>query len=127
MLDVRSIANSVIQVTNPNVSISWMRSTGGYTTDAAGHRTPTTSATTVDAQIQGLSAGDLQHTDGLNIEGVKRSVYMYGNVQGVVRADQQGGDILVFPEVLGGVNRNWRVISVAETWPTWAHVIVVLQ
>jgi len=54
-------------------------------------------------------------------------VYMYGNVQGVVRADQQGGDILVFPEIPGGVNRNWRVISVAETWPTWAHVIVVLQ
>lgn len=125
-MDLRGIANGVVQVTNQNISVVWMQSTG-YTTAADGTRTATTTSSTIAAQVQGLSAGDLRHTDALNIEGVKRSVHMYGNVQGVVRADQKGGDILQFPEVPGGAVRNWRVISVMETWPTWARVIVVLQ
>lgn len=126
MMDIRQIANSAIQITNPNISVTWLRSTG-YTTGTDGTRTPTTTSSTVEAQVQGLSAQDLQHVDALNIEGVKRSVHMYGDVQGVVRADQKGGDILQFPEVPGGAVRNWRVISVMETWPTWARVIVALQ
>ena len=119
-------ASSVVGVVNPPQSITWKQSTG-YTTDAAGKRTPTYSTTTVQAQIQGLTGSDLRHTDGLNLQGVMRSVIMYGNVQGVVRADQQGGDILVFPEVAGGADRNWLVTQVMETWPDWCRVIVTLQ
>jgi len=88
---------------------------------------PTTTSTTVPAQVQALSASDMAHTDGLNIEGVKRTVIMYGNVQGVVRTDQKGGDMLQFPEIPSGSVKNWRVVSVVETWPTWARVVVVLQ
>lgn len=127
MIDVRGMANTLIQQVNENISADWIRSTGGYTTDAAGHRTPAQSTTTIQAQVQGLSASDLQHIDGLNIQGVKRSVHMYGNVQGVVRSDQQGGDILRFPEIPGGAVRDWRVIAVMETWADWARVVVVLQ
>lgn len=65
--------------------------------------------------------------DALNIEGVARSVHMVGNVQGVVRADQKGGDILQFPEMPGGTVRNWRVVSVMETWPTYSRVLAILQ
>ncbi len=126
MINVRAMANTAIQAVNPNQLIPWIQSNGS-TTDAAFHRTPSTTTTTVQAQIQGLSASDMAHTDGLNIQGVKRSVHMYGNVQGVVRADQKGGDILRFPEVPGGAVKNWRVVSVMETWPTWARVIVVMQ
>ena len=96
-------------------------------TDDAGKRTPKTITLTVDAQVQALSATDLKHIDGLNITGVMRSVYMYGNAAGVVRADQIGGDILVFPEVPGGCNKNWLINQVIETWSDWCHVIVTLQ
>jgi hypothetical protein len=126
MFDVRMIANQVSQVTNPNISVTWLKSTG-YTTSASGARTPTTTSQVISAQVQGLSSEDLKHTDGLNIQGVMRSVHIFGNVQGVVRIDQQGGDILQFPELPGGAIRNWKVIQVMETWPTWSRVLVALQ
>lgn len=126
-MNLRQLANSVTQTVNPNISATWVRSTGGYTTAADGKRTPTTSSSTVQIQAQGVSASDLRHVDALNIQGVMRSVHMYGNVQGVVRADSQGGDILQFPEIPGGAPLSWRVIQVMETWPEWSRVLVVLQ
>jgi len=125
-MNLRAIANKYTQITNKNVQIQWKQS-NGYITDDAGRRTPQTITLTVEAQIQALSASDLQHTDGLNINSVMRSVYLYGNAVGVVRVDQLGGDILVFPEIPGGCNRNWLVTQVNETWPDWCHVIVTLQ
>jgi len=124
--DVRSIANPFTQITNPNQEIAWLQNSG-YTTDATGHRTPLQTTVPIQAQIQGLSAADLRHLDGLNIEGVLRSVHMFGNVQGVVRADQKGGDILQFPEIPGGTIKNWLIIKVMETWTNWARVVVALQ
>lgn len=125
-MNLRGIANQTIQRVNPDQQILWQRSTG-YTTDAAGRVTPTYRTDTVQAQIQATSGKDLQHVDALNVSGVMRSVYLYGNVQGVVRADRQGGDLLCFPETPCGPNKTWLITSVVETWPDWAHVIVVLQ
>lgn len=125
-MNLRAIANQYIQTTNPNIQINWIQS-NGYTTDNAGRRVPNQLILTVDAQVQALSATDLQHTDGLNITGVMRSVYLYGNAAGVVRVDSLGGDILVFPEIPGSYCKNWLVTKVVETWPDWCHVIVTLQ
>lgn len=125
-MNLFNTTSSLIGIVSPQISVVWQQSTG-YTTSAAGTRTPTFTTQTVQAQVQGLAASDLRHIDGLNIQGEKRSVHLYGNVQGAVRADQQGGDILQFPEVPNGAVRNWRVINVMETWPTWCRVIVVLQ
>ena len=127
MIDVHALASAAIQPVNPDKQVIWLRSTGGYTTNAAGHRTPITESVPVSANVQGLSAKDLEHTDGQNMQGVMRSVHLYGNAQGIVRTDQQGGDVLQFPEVDGGPPRNWRVTLVMETWPTWCRVIVTLQ
>jgi hypothetical protein len=125
-MNLLALANTVITSVNPNIPVVWIQSSG-YTTDTAGKRVSTTTTTTIQAQVQGISASDLRHVDNLGIEGVKRSVHMLGNVQGVVRADQKGGDILQFPEIPGGVVRNWRVVNVMETYPDWSRVIVVLQ
>lgn len=125
-MNVYAIANSVIQSANQDIDAVWLRSTG-YTTDAAGRRTNASQRNTVRIQVQGLSAGELAHTDGLNIQGVRRAVYMFGNLQGVVRADKQGGDILQFPEIPGQSAKDWRVVHVLETWPEWSKVVVVMQ
>lgn len=125
-MNLRALANPFTQVVNQNISIPWIQSTG-YTTDDNGKRTPTTTTVTAMGQVQAVSGSDLRHMDMLNVTGVMRSVYWYGNLQGVVRVDQQGGDILQFPEVPGGPVRNWLVSQVVETWPDWSHVIVTLQ
>ena len=125
-MNLRGLVNQYTQITNPNIQINWIQSTG-YTTNAAGKRTPTSLTLTVKAQVQALDTTNLQHTDGLNITGVMRSVYLYGNAAGVVRADNIGGDILVFPEVPNGCNKNWLITKVVETWSDWCHVIVTLQ
>lgn len=126
LIDVRKLANPITQVTNENQLITWNQSTG-YTTNPAGKRVPTSTETSIQAQIQGLSGEDLKHIDGLNMQGVFRSVHMFANIQGVVRIDAQGGDTLVFPEIPGGANKTWLITNVMETWPTWSRVIVMLQ
>ena len=125
-MNLRGLANKYTRLTNNNIQVNWVQSTG-YVTDSAGKRVPTTITLTVEAQVQALSTSDLKHIDGLNITGVMRTVYLYGNAAGVVRADQIGGDILRFPEVPNGTIRNWLITQVVETWPDWCHVVVTLQ
>lgn len=127
MINIRAMANSVAQTVNPDVLGVWVQSIGGYVTNADGSRTPNTNSVTVRMQVQALNAKDLALTDGLNLQGVLRSVVMDGQPQGVARADQQGGDVLQFAEVPSGPVRNWRVVAVTETWATWSRVVVALQ
>jgi hypothetical protein len=123
---LRSIVNGAIQGINQDQQITWVQSSG-YATAPDGSRTPSTTTKLVNANIQALSGSDLRHIDGLNIQGVMRSVYLYGDVEGIVRSDNKGGDILQFPEVPGGAIRNWLVTQVMETWTHWCKVIVTLQ
>ena len=126
-MNLRHTVNAVTQTINRNISAVLIRSTGGYSTDATGHRTPATQSYQVKAQVQGLSAREIQHLDGLNIQGVMRGVYLYGDIEGVVRTDQKGGDTLQFRETPTGPMRTWRVVQVLETWPDWCKVVAVMQ
>lgn len=126
-INVRAAANAAIQVVNPNLEGTFYQSTG-FTLNAARKQVPNYAAgVNVSMQVQAVTAGQLRHLEGLNIEGVLRSVRMWGNTQGVVRVTQQGGDLLYFPEVPMGTPRVWKVVKVVETWAAWAHVIVNLQ
>jgi len=125
MIDVQALANQFTTQVNPNQAITWVRSTG-YTTAADGSRAPTTTAITLAGQVQGCSSEDLRQLDGLNVQGVKRSVILRADVQGELRADHRGGDILQFADA-GGTVRDWLAVSIAETWPTWCRVLVVMQ
>jgi hypothetical protein len=125
-MKLRSIVNGAVQGINQDQQITWIQSSG-YTTDADGNRTPNQVSTPVWANVQALSGNDLRHVDGLNMQGVMRSVYLYGDVEGIVRANGQGGDLLQFPMTPGGTAQNWLVTQVMETWPDWCRVIVTLQ
>lgn len=125
-MNLRALANSYTQKINPNVSIVWRKSTG-FTTDQYYHRTPTFSNVTIQAQIQALSGDDLKHIDGLNISGIYRKVYAYGDVESLVRSAQKGGDVLQFAPVAGQTVVSWKIIQVTETWPDWCSVIVCMQ
>lgn len=126
-MNLMGLVTGAIQAVNPNIDATWIQATGGYTTDAAGHRTPTTTSVSVSVQVQGTSSADLKLIDNIEIEKDLRKVYMYGDVQGVNRPDQRGGDLLEFAQIPGSVVRQWKVVGVLEVWPTWACVIVALQ
>ncbi len=130
-MNLHGIVRGAISAVNPDRSITWRRSTGS-TTGASGAQTPTyTDATIPRAQIQAASGETLQHTAYQNQQGVFREVWAYGDVQGVVRPELKGGDLLLFAPTLGGTVRTWLVVHVVETWTPdtagWCHVLVALQ
>jgi hypothetical protein len=129
-LNLHSIVRGAITSVNPDIPATYRASTGS-TQNADYSRTPGYTDTAVTVQPQALSGRDLQHTAFQNIAGVKRSVYMYGNTQSVVRPDVKGGDLLVFPQVVGGTPQTWLVVVVLETWTPdvagWCKLGVVLQ
>lgn len=130
-MNLHGIVRSAINTVNPEYLGVWMQS-AGFTQDATGRPIPayTTHADT-RMQVQALSGRDLVHTDFISQQGVKRTVYMFSNAQGVVLPDNMGGDLLLFPENRGGANRTWLVTHVLETWTPdvngWCRVGVVLQ
>lgn len=130
-LNLHSIVRGPIGTVNPDYSGTWKKS-NGFTQDATGRPIPAYVVTTnVPMQVQAISGRDLVHTDFISQQGVKRTVYCFGNVQGIVRPDVKGGDLLLFPEDRGGANRTWLVTHVLETWGPdttgWCRVGVVLQ
>jgi len=128
VINVRGLANAAIQGVNPNIVATFYRSTGFTVDPATRKQVPGyAAAVNVDIQAQAVDGPNLRHLDGLNIEGVVRSVHMWGNTQGVVRPTQQGGDLLYFRDVPTGTLKVWKVVKVVETWPDWSHVIVNMQ
>jgi hypothetical protein len=125
-MNLRSLANSATQIVNKNITAIW-RSSTGYSVNADFSRSPDYSDTEIKIQSQAISSDDLKHIQELNIQGILRSVYIYGNLQGVVRADEKGGDLLIFKEVPSAPDRTWKVIKVVETWPDWSHVIACMM
>ncbi len=125
-MNVYDIANRTIQAVNADIPMTW-RLSAGYTTDPDGMRKPAYIDMAITGQVQPMSGDSLAFTEGLDIQGIMRAVWMHGNVQGVVRSDERGGDLLLFPQVPGTPVQAWKVVTVVETWPTWAHVVVVLQ
>lgn len=126
-MNLHAIVGPIVAVVNSTVSVSVQVSTG-YTTDASGKRTAIyATAVTVPAQIQALTYSDIRQIEGLNLQGTRRGIYLYGEVDGLVRATNQGGDLIT--DAAGNV---WLVALVLEQWsdagqPAWCKVAVTLQ
>jgi len=125
-LNLHSIVRGAIQSVNDDIPATLRRSTG-YTTGPNGKQVPAYTDTTGNVQVQALGPTDLKHMNDLNIQGVLRKVYMYGDWGGPIRADATGGDLLKFPRTRGGAIETWKIATVFETWPDWCAVGVVLQ
>lgn len=94
----------------------------GYTTATTGKRVPVyTVHEDVEMQVQPLTTGELRLLQGMQVQGIKRAVYLYGSIVGMVRKDGTGGDILEFEDA------RWLVVEVFETWNGWRKVAVAQQ
>jgi len=129
-MNLHGIVSGVIGTVNPFVPVTLQQSTG-YTTAPDGGRTPTYSASPLTVQVQALTAKEIQHLDGLNIQGVLRKAYLNGDWRGVYRATNQGGDLMQFAAVAGVPaslqGTTWKVVQVFETWPDWCALAIQLQ
>jgi hypothetical protein len=127
-MNLHAIASGVVAAVNPPID-AIVRISCGYDTASDGKRTPKyLPPVTVPAQLQSMTFGDLRQVEGLNLQGDKRGIYLYGNLNGIVRAENKGGDMitLAWPgNALDG--SEWLVAMVLEHWPDWCKVAVTLQ
>lgn len=121
-MNLHNVVAGAIGSVNPFQMATVSFSTG-YTTDDDGTQVPAyATANNVPVQVQALTAKEIEHLAGLNIQGVMRAIYLNGNVQGVVRPLGQGGDLF---ELASG---KWLVTTVLETWDVgWCKLAVTLQ
>ncbi len=126
-MNLHQIARGAITRVNDDIAATYLKAKGSNTL-ASGKRVPTYDAPLpVRIQVQPVTGSDIERLNNLGIQGILRKVYDYGNQCGIVRVDEKGGDLLQFPQVPGADVNDWKVVSVAETWPDWSAVIVALQ
>jgi hypothetical protein len=121
-MNLHQIVRGAVSAVNPDVNISIQVSTGS-TLDANRNRVPAFAApVVVRGQIQALQYDDIRQLDALNIQGVKQKVYINGRVDGLIRNENKGGDLITFPD-----GRVYLVTLVLEYWPDWCCAAVTLQ
>lgn len=125
-LNLHAMVRGAITTVNPDRPAALKRSLG-YETLPSGKQVPKFETLSGMVQVQGTNSSDLRHAEFLNIQGVLRSVYLFGNWYGVVRADQKGGDILSFCDFGETKPKDWKVVSVLESWENWTKVLVCQQ
>ncbi len=144
-LNCHAAVRGAIQALNPDISATYLASTG-YSVNEGGQQTPAYAApVTVKIQAQPPTQRDLKHMEMLNLQGTTRTVFLYSNPEGIDRVNAKGGDLLQFPQFSGAPVDNWKVEAAAETWdvgtnsaaasalpaspPTsgWTKLYVVLQ
>lgn len=124
-MNLHGIVASAVGAVNPQIPVSVQVSTGS-TIGANGKRTPIYAApVTVLGQVQALQFRDIQQMDALNLQGTRRAIYLRGRVDGLVRSENKGGDLITIAE---GVNAGvWLVAVMAEQWPDWCKALCTLQ
>lgn len=126
-MNLHQIAGPIVGAVNPIVPVTLRVSTGNTIGDD-GSMVPTyADPVSVSAQIQALTFKDLTQLDGLNLNGTRRAIYLYGEVDAIVRVSQKGGDLITFNN--GSV---WLTAQVLEQWDdgftsAWCKVAVTLQ
>ena len=120
-MDLRSISNAVTDCVNQNISVTVKASTG-CTIGSGLKQVPSYAApVTGFAQVQALTAADLRHLDGLNIQGATKSIILRGELNAIVRVNSQGGDIVIIG------TQTWLTVAVLEQWPLWSRCAIQLQ
>lgn len=130
-MNLHNEAAGLISSVNP-YSPGELKISNGYTVGDDGSQIPSYKSIQVyPMQVQPLGYRDLMQIDGLNLQGVRRKIYINGRVNGLVRIERKGGDIIRFlpgPPVSGWpYGTVWLIVMVLEQWPDWTSVAATLQ
>lgn len=123
-MNLHQRVSGIIARVNPMLTITVRRSTG-FTQNADFTRVPSYSTATMLGQVQALTSAELAQVDGLNIQGEKLALYVNGNLAGVSRPDNTGGDLVTLPDA-----SVWLCVCTLENWNRmdgWTKVALVRQ
>ena len=121
-MNLHGMISGIVGNVNPSQTVV-ISPSNGYVTGSDGKRTPSYGPPiTVMAQVQGLTEANVFQTQGLNIASEMRTVYLPGAWNGVVRADQKGGDLMTLAD-----GTHWLVVQVLEAFPDWCKVAITRQ
>lgn len=120
-MNLRQIANRATASINPNIPATVRRYTGEVMGPGRKPIPQYAPDEQITIQFQPLTKGDLQHVDGLNIQGLFKSIHVNGNFYSVNREMQKGGDLFIVD------GKTWLVIEPLELWPDWSRLLVCLQ
>lgn len=121
-MNLHGIVASAIGVVNPMVWVT-IQVSAGNVTQADGTQVPVyRRAVRRLGQIQPMSNRDLRQMEGVNLQGSPQSLYIQGNVDGLVRVEGKGGDLVITED-----GKTWLVVQPLENWPDWCKVVVTLQ
>lgn len=124
-MNLNRLVSGVTSIVNPRVWVD-IQTSAGNTMNPDGTVAPLYDpVVTVLVQVQALSGRDLRQVEGLNLQGTLRSIYINGEIDGVVRVALKGGDLITLPDC-----SVWLVTLVPEPWTTtagWTKAIMTLQ
>lgn len=125
-MNLHAIVAGYVAAVNPWLKVIVKPSIGYGVVSPDGTRAPIYGEPYVArAQVQSLTFRDLTQMAGLNVEGERRAIYLSSDVEGVLRPDTRGGDLIIFPDY-----HVWLVAMVLENWITtagWVKVAVTRQ
>lgn len=124
-MNLHSIAGPIIAAVNPTITVQFLPSVG-WSIQPDGKRVPQYGVcANVPAQVQAMSWRDLMQVDGLNLQGTKVSIYLYGVAAGAVRVNYKGGDLVTITS--GPWAGVYLTHVVLEQWPDWVKIACTLQ
>lgn len=123
-MNLHGIVAGAIGQINPMVLCKVQKSNGS-TIASDGTRTPTyLTFYNVQCQFQPLANRDIQRLGALNLQAIGQVIYLNGQLDGLNRVSQTGGDLVTEPN--GSV---WLTTVVLEDWDQsgWCRVNATLQ
>lgn len=128
-MNLNAIIAPITAAIAPSQPVTVYLSAGPAATQTGGQRAPTyADPFLATAAIQPVTTGDLRKLEGLNIQGVSEKIYLNGQLRGLQRINQLGGDLVILPDgatyLIKAVLEAWRFVSAGEGW---CCVAVVLQ
>ena len=121
-MNLHGIVSGAVGAVNPLIKLT-IQVSSGYAVGPTGKQTPVyLKAVTAMGQVQPLTGGDLRHMDALNLQGEFKAIYINGRIDGLVRSENRGGDLVTLPD-----GTLYLVSQVLEDWPDWCKVAATLQ
>jgi hypothetical protein len=125
---IHGLVSGAICTVNPFITATVQRSAGRVIAPG-GVETPSYTTFSISCQAQALQYSDIIQLDGLQIQGVRRKIYIAGYTEGLIRDKQQGGDVITFPNGTFPEGNVWLVALVLEAWSQsgWCSAAITLQ